>query len=438
MFCGSCMHDNTLANALMAAGTDVSLVPTYTPIRVDENNASEQHVHLGGINVYLESRSRIWRAMPGFLKRWVDASWAINFATKFGVSNNAKQLGELTLDMLAGEEGPERRAIESLVEHLVALNPDVIIFSNALLCGILRTLKRRFTGAVYVLLQGDDVFLDDLPAAYREKSIAAVSERAAEFDGYLVHSHYYRDFMAQYLQLPTEKFHRVPLGIDLSGHDGLPDARNNDRFTVGYFARICPEKGLHNLVAGFRLFHREHPDSVLKAGGSLTKKDARYFREISRSAKPLGDAFEHIGSPATHREKVDFLKSLDVLSVPTTYREPKGLYVLEALANGVPVVQPRHGAFPELIAATGGGLLVEPGDPEDLARSFSELYHNAEQRMQLAKTGQDNVRQLFDPATMATQTLAVFHGRLQPGIEKSAVPESTTTPTDHTATETQA
>lgn len=411
MFCGSCMHDNTLANALLAAGAEVSLVPTYTPIRVDEADASERHVYLGGINVYLESRSRFWRAMPGFLKHWVDASWVIDLATKFGVSNNATKLGELTLDMLAGEEGPERRAIEELVEHLVSLKPDVIVFSNALLCGVVRTLKRRYDGPVYVLLQGDDVFLDDLPANYRQKAIAAVSKRAAAFDGYLVHSHYYRDFMSQYLRLPVERFHKVPLGIDLTGHDGEPEPRNNDRFTVGFFARICPEKGLHNLVEAFRLFHRRCPDTVLKAGGSLTKKDARYFKSLKAAAKGLGDAFEYIGSPPTHDEKVAFLKSLDVLSVPTTYHEPKGLYVLEALANGVPVVQPRHGSFPELIEATAGGLLVEPEDPEQLADAFSRLYRDAEHRMSLAKSGYDNVRRLFDTRTMAEATLAVLAGR---------------------------
>lgn len=408
MFCGSCMHDNTLANALMAAGTEVSLIPTYTPIRVDESNASEHTIYLGGINVYLESQSRIWRALPHFMKRWLDRPAIINLATRFGVSNNAKKLGELTLDMLAGENGPEKHAVEELTAHLLALQPDVVIFSNALLCGALRTLKQQFDGRVYCLLQGDDIFLSDLPVEFRERAIAAVSERAADFDGYLVHSDYYRAFMSNFLSLPADKFHRVPLGIDLNGHDGIPVPRNNARFTVGYFARICPEKGLHNLIEGFRLFHREHPDSVLLSGGSLTKKDTKYFRSTQRAARDLGDAYRHIGSPTTHADKVAFLRGLDVLSVPTSYREPKGLYVLEALANGVPVVQPRHGAFPELIEATGGGLLVEPEHPEELAAALGRLYEDVEHRTALAKSGHESVRRFYGPGTMAQATLAVF------------------------------
>ncbi len=66
--------------------------------------------------------------------------------------------------------------------------------------------------------------------------------------------------------------------------------------------------------------------------------------------------------------KIDFLRNLDVLSVPATYDEPKGMFLLEAMANGVPVVQPRRGAFPEIMEKTGGGILVEPDDTASLAR----------------------------------------------------------------------
>lgn len=410
MFCGSCMHDNTLARALAATGETVSLIPTYTPIRVDEENLSEPTVYLGGINVYLESRSRLWRAVPRFLKHWLDAPGVIRLATKFGVSNNAKQLGELTLDMLAGADGSLQRAVEELVRHLIDLQPDVILFSNALLCGVLRPLRERFTGSIFCLLQGDDVFLEDLSEPYRSRAIAMVSERAALFDGYLVHSRYYRDFMSGYLQLRAEKFHRVPLGIDLGGHDGQPVLRSHEQFTVGYFARICPEKGLHNLVEAFQKVHAEVPSSRLRVGGSLSKRDHSYFRSVEKAAQSLGEAFAYVGSPQTRREKVDFLKSLDVLSVPTTYREPKGLYVLEALANGVPVIEPRHGAFSELLQATGGGLLVEPGNAGELAAALLRLYRDEDERLRLARTGHEAVHRHFGPEEMARRTLAVLKG----------------------------
>jgi glycosyltransferase involved in cell wall biosynthesis len=318
-------------------------------------------------------------------------------------------LGELTLAMLAGEAGPQSREVNELADFLVdSLRPDAIFFSNALLVGAVRAIRQRFSGRIFCVLQGDDIFLEDLHEPYRGQALAAIRDRARDFDGFFVHSAYYRDFMVGYLGLPPEKFHIVPLGIDLAGHDGPPAERNGEPFTIGYFARICPEKGLHQLVEAFRLLHNLHPNTRLRAAGYLGVRDKEYFEKVREQARDLGSAFEHAGSPPTHDEKVRFLKSLDVLSVPTVYREPKGIYVLEALANGVPVVQPRHGAFPEMLEATGGGLLVEPGDPEDLARALEELLKDPAGRTQLGRGGRAAVHSHYDDATMAQRTLDVL------------------------------
>jgi glycosyltransferase involved in cell wall biosynthesis len=409
MFCGSCMHDNTWARSLKKEGARVTLLPTYTPLRLDEQNESSPPVFLGGINIYLDFRARFWRALPRALTRWLDRPAVIRLATRFAVSTNPKQLGELTLAMLAGESGPQSREIDELISFLTdSLRPDTVCFSNAMLVGTVRSLRRKFSGPIYCILQGDDIFLEDLHEPYRTQALAAIRERARDFDGFFVHSAYYRDFMASYLEVPHEKFHIVPLGIDLAGHDGTPSERKSDHFQVGYFARICPEKGLHQLVEGFRLLHKRHPNTRLRAAGYLGPRDKAYFDKTCREARDLGTAFEYAGSPATHEEKVAFLKSLDVLSVPTVYREPKGLYVLEAMANGVPVVQPRHGAFPEMLEATGGGLLVEPGDPQDLARALEELMKDPAGRMQLAHGGRQAVRTQYDDATMARRTMEIL------------------------------
>ena len=278
MFCGSCMHDNTWARALKAQGAEVTLIPTYTPIRLDENDESTHKVFLGGINVYMEFRwSWLWQKLPRALTRRLDAPWLLNL-TRFA-STDARHLGPLTLAMLAGELGPQRRAIEELVDFLtVQLKPDVICFSNVLLVGAMRRLRQKFSGPTYCVLQGDDVFLNDLPDPFGRRAVEAIQNRAADFDGFLVHSNYYRDFMADYLHLPAEKFHRLPLGIDLSGHDGQPAPQKSALFTVGYFARICEEKGLHQLVEAFRILHAKHPQTRLLAGGYLGTRDKAYFR----------------------------------------------------------------------------------------------------------------------------------------------------------------
>lgn len=426
MFCGSCMHDNTWAKALRAAGDEVTLIPTYTPLRLDEADQSEHRVFLGGINVYLEHRSRLWRRLPAGARRLVDAPWFIRLATSFGVSNDAAELGDLTLDLLAGEKGPQAADIEQLVGFLARdLRPDAILFSNALLSGAVPPLRRAYDGPIWCVLQGDDVFLEGLREPHRSRAIQAISGNSAGFTGFLSHSRYYADFMAGYLSLPREKFRLVPLGIDLEGHDGTPGPGDLDRFTVGYFARICPEKGLHELVRAFRTLHERHPQARLVAGGYLGKRDVGYFRQLERGSRDLGEAFRYAGSPTTHDEKVELLKSFDVLSVPTTYREPKGLYVLEALANGVPVVQPAHGAFPELVEATGGGLLFPAGNAEAHAAALERLLRNAEERIALGTSGQQAVRERFNKAALAWATQGILSARRAEESRPGASPVGT-------------
>lgn len=430
MFCGSCMHDNTWARALLAAGCEATLVPTYTPLRVDEPDQSEAHVYFGGLNVFLRSRFSWWRKLPRAWTAWLDQPRILQWATRWSVSNDPARLGELTLDMLAGETGPHRDAGAELARHIgEELRPDVVIFSNALLVGALRQLRGVFPGPVYCTLQGDDVFLDALPERYRLPALEAIRTRAAEFDGFLVHSRFYRDYISRYLGLPTERFHRLPLGIDLEGHDGQPGERRGEPFTVGYFARIAPEKGLQHLVAAFLRLHGEHPEARLRVGGYLAPQQRPFFETVRRAAQPLGDAFEYVGSPPTHADKVRFLRSIDVLSVPTEFLEPKGLYVLEALANGVPVVQPAHGAFPELIAETGGGLLVPPRDPMALAESLTRLLRNPQERYALGRAGQQAVRERFSMATLARATLEVIDaGRRHGASLATATPQAASSP----------
>ena len=414
MFCGSCMHDNTWARALQADGEQVSLIPVYTPIRVDEDDASLAQVFFGGINVYLEHRFRFWRWTPRMVREWLNSPSILSLAGRLGVSNDAKRLGALTLAMLRGESGPFHAQGNQLVEFLCRqLKPNVICFSNALLVGLLRQLRDEFRGPAYCVLQGDDVFLEALPEPHRTQVLNVIRDRVRQFDGFLVHSQYYRDFMADYLSVPLDRFHVLPLGIDLSGHDGIPKNRTAPHFTVGYFARVCQTKGLHSLVDVVEHLQTKGISVRLRVGGHLGRQDRAYFREQKKKASRLGCDFQYIGSPSTRSEKVDFLKTLDVLCVPTEYREPKGLYVLEAWANGVPVVQPRHGAFPEMIEATGGGLLFEPGNVSDLASCLEQLSLDEQRRQALARAGHEGVRTVHSATKTASTTLQLFRNAIK-------------------------
>ncbi len=401
MFCGSCMRDNTLTAALARLGHDALLVPTYTPIRTDEVDVSQKRVFFGGINVYLQQKLRLFRWTPWFLDRLLDAPRLLRWVSRFAMKTDAGELGDLTVSMLQGEHGKQRKEVAKIVRWLATdVKPEVVNLTNALLSGMVHELKRHVDCPVLCSLQGDDIYLESLPEPARGKCLELIREHCREIDGFIATSAYYADFMSGYFAIPRDRIHVVHPGLNLAGHGGDRPARNGQAFTIGYFARICPEKGLHNLAA----------ESVrLHASGWLGESNKAYFEGICRRIKDagFGDDFAHHDAP-DHLSKVRFLQGLDVLSVPTTYREPKGLYVLEALANDVPVVQPRHGSFPELIEATGGGVLVAPDDPADLARALYELMGNPARREELARAGRAAVHGRFHAQRMAQETVAVY------------------------------
>lgn len=217
--------------------------------------------------------------------------------------------------------------------------------------------------------------------------------------------------MSEYLKLPSEKFLELPLAIDCNNHDGQPKLDVGQPPTVGYFARICPEKGLDLLVESVLRLQQDIPDIQLRVGGYLGSQNHAYFESVQRQAEPLGNAFVYVGSPTDHDEKVAFFKTVDVFSVPARFQEPKGLYVLEAWANGIPVVLPDHAAFPELIASTGGGLLAESNDAASLAASLRQVLLDSTLRQELATSGYEGVRQRHDMSVLAAATKSAFWSR---------------------------
>ena len=412
MFCGSCMHDNSLAKAFRNEGVDAVLIPTYTPLRLDEQSAVGSRIFLGGINLYLDTRWPWWQRSPRWLRKWIDSPTVIRWAAGRGVSNDARELGELTLAMLAGEHGPQRLLVQELAEYLGReFKPDLILFSNALLAGTLSALRKEYSGPIACLLQGDDIFLDSLVEPYASQVRRELSRLSQQFDLFLSHSDFYRRQMGALLNLPLEKIAVAPLGIDLRGHDGQPHDLPSVP-TIGYFARICPEKGLHNLVQAAVLLQQRGIAFRLQAGGYLGPRDQAYFESVQQQAAPLGDRFQYLGSPPDHRGKVEFYQQCDLFSVPTDYHEPKGLTILEAMANGIPCVQPAHGAFPELISGSGGGLLVEPGSPAALANGLEQVLTDRNLHRQLAQQGWQSVRERYSIEATARLTLQQLSERL--------------------------
>ncbi len=412
MYCGSCLRDNALATELMRQGHDCILVPLYTPLRTDQPSVSIDKVFFGGISVYLEQHSALFRNTPAWMDKLWDSNFAIKLATKRSISVDPKQLGELTISMLKGELGHQRKEVDKLVDWLrVQDTPDVITLQNSMLIGLAAPIKRTLNRPIVCTLQGEELFLDGLPEADRSQALQLIRASVTHIDAFIAVSHYGADFMGDYLSIPRDKIHVVPLGInpdDFAPRNGQPES---ETFTVGSLGRIAPEKGLHLLAEAYKLFRSRDDvtNTRLEAAGWMGPEGKAYLADIERQlqASGLHDEFHYHGE-LDRQGKADFLQRLNVFSMPATYPEPKGLTILEAMASGVPVVQPRHGSFPEMIEQTGGGILVEPNNAEALAEGIYSLYKNSEMAVDLGRQGAIGVRAHYGVARMAERAVEVY------------------------------
>lgn len=412
MYCGSCMNANTMAAALIGLGHEVALVPTYTPVRSDERVVTTDRVFYGALNVFLQEKVALFRHTPWLLDRLLDRPALLRWVSRFSGSTEMKELGGLTLSVLEGEHGHQSKELEKLVEWLAKdFPPDIVNLSFAFFLGFARRLKETLGVPVVCTLQGEDIVLDEMPEPYRTRILEVMRERAADVDAFVAPCQDYAERMGAELHLPPEKVHVTPLGIRVDDFGDASAVPRQGPPTLGYLARICPEKGLHLLVDAFLdLARRPGFETLrLRIAGYLGARDEAYFatqqRRIQRAG--LAERVEHVGE-VDREGKRAFLESLDVFSVPTVYREPKGLFLLEALASGVAAVQPRHGAFPEVLAETGGGMLVEPHDSEALAAGIAMLLEDAPRRQDMARRGRAAVHRDRTDMAAAERILAVY------------------------------
>ena len=426
MYCGSCARDNALANELIARGHEVTLVPVYTPTRTDEPNVCRHRVLFGGISVYLQQYSALFRKTPRILDRVWDSPRVIRSLASRSLSTDPRLLGDLTLSMLQGERGVLRKEFEKLIEWTRDEPvPDIINLPNSLLIAAAAPLGRALKRPVCCTLQGEELFLNGLVAPYREQALALIRSQVQHVDRFIAVSEYCASFMSDFLAIPRDRMAVVPLGINMAGYQSRQHAAaaaggagqrgptiQAEDFCVGYFARVVPEKGLHVLAEAYVRFRRRigQGRARLEVAGHMSPADNAYMGDVRRVLEKAGLAGEFSYRGALDREgKLAFLQGLDILSVPATYDEPKGMFLLEAMASGVPVVQPRRGAFVEIIEKTGGGLLVEPDEPDSLAEGFHTLWRDPEARAALGRRAFHRVREHYSVARSADRLLDVYN-----------------------------
>ena len=415
MYCGSCLRDNALAAELIRQGHDVTLLPFYTPTLTDEENVSrKEQVFFGGISVYLEQHMPWFRGCRLF-DAIVDAPQVIKAFTKGSIAVDPKQLGAMTVSTLRGANGHQRKEIDKLIEFVKGdPPPDVINIPYTLLISLAAPLKRALGRPVVVTLQGEDLFLEGLPEPYRREALDLVRAQVADVDLFIAVSDYYARFMSEYLRIPESKMRVATLGVntrDLSMTDRCPVPGTGIRrfhLRSGFLRASRRRRVCIIWPRRISCCARQGTAAVAAASppGILPPEHKPYLARIAESlrAAGLGDEFVYRGA-VDRAKKVRFFHDIDVLSVPSGYHEPKGLYLLEAMACGVPVVQPNHGAFPEIIARTGGGVLSDSESGADVADAIHELWKDPARAAALGRAGAEGVRRHYTVQHMAAGVL---------------------------------
>lgn len=410
-YCENCLRDTALLSALRRAGHDVLMVPLYLPpVRESDLDLPASPVFYGGVNVYLQQKLSLFRRTPRWIDRWFDRPGLLRWAGRKSGMTSARDLGQTTLSVLRGEDGRQAKELDRLVDFLAGRDrPDAVVLSNALLVGLARRIRRRLDAPIFCVLQDEDGFLDSLPPAYRKRCWETLAERSRDVDAFFGPSRYYVELMRWRLELGDRPAYVVYNGIDPTGYE--PAGVEPEVPTIGFLSRMSADKGVDTLAEAFVALRAGGRSNALRlhlAGGSMPS-DQAVLERINELVKLYGvegdvrvfDGFERA-------KKAELLRSLSVLSVPTRRGEAAGQYIFEALACGVPLVLPRHGAFPELIECTGGGLLCEPNNPADLARKLQDLLTDRHRARRFAEKGRQAVLNEFNVDRQAREMTGVI------------------------------
>jgi glycosyltransferase involved in cell wall biosynthesis len=324
--------------------------------------------------------------------------------------------------MLLGEDGKQAKELEQLLVWLKHERPDAVWLSTALLAGLARRIVHELKIPVLCSLQGEDSFLDGLPEPWRTRTWDTLADRSRDIAAFIAPSHYYGDLLGGRMRLTAEQLHVIPNGIDLHGY--APSNEPEQPPVIGFLARLIAGKGLGIVVDAFIELKKRNrfPGVRLRCIGAMTAEDERYAAALKSKLAAAGCASDAEFRPNVSREeKIAALHSLTMLSVPTTYGEAFGLFLVEAMAAGVPVVEPRTAAFPEIVEATGGGILYDGNTPSALAAAWESLLADPARARELGHRGRVAVEAEYTIQRLAERFLHLTREKIEALVPK--VPE---------------
>ncbi len=416
-YCENCVRDASLVTAMRNLGHDVLIIPLYLPMQGEKNEpVGNTPIFFGGINVYLQQKSAFFRKTPRWFDRIFDSPKLLGCLARKSKMTSSGVLAETTISMLRGEHGRQVKELNRLIEWLDSQDnkPDIVCLSNILLTGLAKSIKARLGIPVVCLLQDEDDFLDGLESPYKKQACQMIAELSRDVDAFIAVSKYFASVMQQKLQLSDDRMHVVHPGISLDGYESLQAEPKIP--TIGYLSRMCPDRGLDTLVDAFVILKSNEnlKKTRLRVAGGRVRHDETFINHLRQKLISCGFMDDVQFLPDFDRDtKLAFFQSLSLLSVPEKRPIAYGLYVLEALAAGVPVVEPKSGAFPELLDITGGGILYEPNSAEALAEAMQPLLLDPDHARKLGKQGKKQVFQKFNVEQTAKELMRIYQTTAQ-------------------------
>ncbi len=408
-YCENCLRDTALVQALQAQGQDVILVPMYLPLYTDADVPPDAPVFFGGINVYLQQKFKLFRKTPRWLDRVLDSRFLLGLAAKKEGTTQANAHGAMTLSMLRGEDGNQAKELERLVNWLAeAEQPDIVHISSILLIGLARRIKEVLKVPVICSMQDEDTWIDHVGEDYAQACWDSIRQQTSVCDRLVTVSQYYRDKMVDQLGLKPEDIDVIPYGIDL---DGYKQSSHPVPPVIGFLSKLTPFLGLELLVDAYMILKRREglEDLQLRAMGGLNGDDKHFVKGLEGKLLNAGMAGDvQFLSEVDRASRLEFLSGLSVMSVPMPEGEAFGAFMAEAWAAGVPVVQPRVGAFPELVKMTGGGVIYDKSTPECLADALEPLLRDQQFAKELGEKGREATVREFGTTTVAQRMVSLY------------------------------
>ena len=410
-YCGNCLRDSAYVGSLRHAGHDAITLPMYLPLTMNsDHEQKEMPVFYGAVGIYLRQQFPVFRNMPHWMQQMFNSKPMLKFAARKAGSTRANGLEALTESMLLGSKGHQSLELKELADFLKNHEkPDVVHFSNALLLGMAQQIREEVGVPIVFSLQDEDVWVDAMAEGYREKIWELMAEKSRDVDAFIAVSHYFAGVMQKRLNIPDEKLHVIHIGVKPDQYIISPPAANPP--AIGYLSRICEENGFAILVEAFILLKKDpHFASLkLRATGGMTGDDKPFLKEQLKKISSEG-LMHDVEILYDYNQVVlsDFFRTISLLSVPVLKGEAYGLYQIEALASGIPLIQPELGAFPEIIRATGGGMIYSPNTPEALAAKLAEALTNPGLMDVMSKNGRKAVEEQFDCRKLTTKMVEVY------------------------------